>query len=291
MTKKANTQWHPAFCSAMRLELREDAEHLDYETEHTLNTKPLLIDLLIIKKIKSIELKNEIGKLFRIHNIVEFKSPRDTLNTNTYLKVLSYAYLYKTHETYVDDIKLEDITITMVRDSTPIKLLRWFRRNGYDVTETYPGIYYITKDGFFPTQVIVSKRLSPENQKWLTALRQNLTPADLERVIKQLNELVDNAEKIYGDSVWQVAMTENKSLINQLKGDSKMCQAMREFFAPELKEATERGMEREAKTNARTFFLNGATYELVRASIQSLSDEVLQQIYQEVKNNSAEAES
>ncbi len=279
MTKKANTQWHPAFCSAMKLELKEDAQYLEYQSEHTLNTMPLKIDLLIVKKIKAIELKNEIGKAFRTHNIIEYKSPNDSMNPNTYLKVLSYAYLYKTHETHVDDINLEDITITMVRHSYPRKLFHWFRKNGYQITEAYPGIYYIAKEGFFPTQVIVSKSLSPENQKWLTVLRKNLTKVDIERTIYQLNELADNAEKIYGDSVWQVALTENKSLVNQLKGDSKMCEAMRELFAPELKEAT----EREAKNNARTLLLNGVSYELVRASIKSLSDEVLQQIYQEVK--------
>ncbi len=287
MTKKANTQWHPAFCSAMKLELKDDAEHLEYQNEYNLNTKPLQIDLLIIKKLKSIELKNQIGKLFRTHNIVEYKSPDDSMNTNTFFKVLSYAYLYKTHEKHVNDIKLEDITLTMVRHSYPRDLLRWFRQNGYQVTETYPGIYYIVKEGCFPTQVIVSKKLSPENQKWLTVLCPNLTQADLERTLNQLNNLTDNAEKIYGDSVWQVTMTENKTLINQQKGDSKMCEAMREFFAPELKEATERGMERginnNAKENARSLFLNGASYELVRASIKSLSDEVLQKIYQEVK--------
>ncbi len=279
MTPKAKTQWHPAFCSAMKLELKEDAEYLDYQNEYNLNTKPLQIDLLIIKKMKQVELKNEIGKIFRTHNIVEYKSPRDSMNPNTYFKVLSYAYLYKAHETHVDDIKLEDITITMVRHSYPSKLFHWFRNNGYQITEAYPGIYYIAKEGFFPTQIIVSKRLSPENQKWLTVLRQNLTRTDIERTVNQLSKLVDNAEKIYGDSVWQIALTENKSLVNQLKGDSKMCEAMRELFAPELKEA----IEGEAKTNARTLLLNGASYELVRASIKSLSDEVLQQIYQEVK--------
>ncbi len=283
MTKKAKNQWHPAFCSAMKLELKDDAEHLEYEDEHLLNSMPLKIDLLIIKKPKSIELKNEIGKLFRTHNIVEYKSPRDSMNTNTYLKVMSYAYLYKTHEEHVDDIKLEDITLTMVRHSYPSKLFRWLRKNGYQVTEKYPGIYYITKEGFFPTQILVSKRLSPENQKWLTVLCPNLTQADLERTVKQLNDLKSNAEKIYGDSVWQVTMTENKSLINQQKGDSKMCEAMREFFAPELKEATERSRENTEKSTARSLFQNGVSYEIVRASIKALSDEVLQQIYQEVK--------
>lgn len=51
MKKIKKTQWHPAFCSAMRLELREDKEFLEYFNEYNLNTKPLQIDLLIIKKL------------------------------------------------------------------------------------------------------------------------------------------------------------------------------------------------------------------------------------------------
>lgn len=45
MTEKLKTQWHRAFCSAMKLELIEDGKHLDYESEYNLNTKPLQIDL------------------------------------------------------------------------------------------------------------------------------------------------------------------------------------------------------------------------------------------------------
>ena len=50
MSKELKTQWHPAFVSAMKLELIEDADYLDYTTEYNLNTKPLEIDLLIVKK-------------------------------------------------------------------------------------------------------------------------------------------------------------------------------------------------------------------------------------------------
>ncbi len=50
MEKEKNTQWHPAFCSALKLELREDAEHLTYTNEYNINTKPLQMDMLIIKK-------------------------------------------------------------------------------------------------------------------------------------------------------------------------------------------------------------------------------------------------
>lgn len=62
MSEIRKIQWHPAFCSAIRLELREDKEFLEYFNEYNLNTKPLQIDLLIIKKLCKTELRNEIGK-------------------------------------------------------------------------------------------------------------------------------------------------------------------------------------------------------------------------------------
>lgn len=46
-------QWHPAFISAMNLELLENKNDLVFEREYNLNTKPLEIDLLIIKKEKT----------------------------------------------------------------------------------------------------------------------------------------------------------------------------------------------------------------------------------------------
>lgn len=244
MAKAVKTQWHPAFCSAMRLELKEDAEYLEYMNEYNLNTKPLQMDMLIVKKLQGQELKNEIGKLFRTHNIVEYKSPDDSLNVNTYLKVVAYACLYKTYEEHIDEIVLEDITITMVRARKPIKLFRWFQRNGYEVTEKYKGIYYVTKENHFLTQVLVSSRLSKENQKWLTLLSRDLVQADAERVVCQLESLESEAEKNHGDSVLQVAMQENEALFRQLKEDGKeMCQALRELFEPELKEAVQQGMQ------------------------------------------------
>ena len=111
MSKELKTQWHPAFVSAMKLELIEDADYLDYTTEYNLNTKPLEIDLLIVKKEKDVEIRNEIGKIFCKHNIIEYKSPDDSMNLNTYMKVIAYACLYKAYEEHVDDIKLEEITI------------------------------------------------------------------------------------------------------------------------------------------------------------------------------------
>lgn len=249
MSKGLNTQWHPAFVSAMKLELIEDATYLNYTSEYNLNTKPLQMDMLIVKKEKDVEIKNEIGKIFREHNIIEYKSPDDTMNLNTYMKVIAYACLYKAYENHVDDVKLDEITITMVREKKPVKLLHWFEKNGYQIQEVYKGIYYITKENRFLTQVIVSKQLSKENQKWLTLLSRNFDEADVERVVAQMETLTGESEKRHGDSVLQVVMKENEKLFRQLKEEGKeMCEALRELFEPEMKEAVA-GAEKSSKIN------------------------------------------
>lgn len=53
------------------------------------------VDLLVIKKDSGVQITNEIGKLFCGHNIVEYKSPLDHLNIDTFYKAGAYASLYK----------------------------------------------------------------------------------------------------------------------------------------------------------------------------------------------------
>lgn len=45
-------QWHSAFYAGIQIELEEDAGNLIFENEHQLATKPLGVDVLIIKKRK-----------------------------------------------------------------------------------------------------------------------------------------------------------------------------------------------------------------------------------------------
>lgn len=248
MTKEARTQWHPAFCAAVRLELVENKADLDYTNEYNLNSKPIQMDLLVIKKSKDVEIKNEIGKIFRSHNIMEYKSPQDDLNLDTYVKVIGYACMYKASEVHVGDIDLDDITITLVREGKPRELLKWFVKNDYKVCEKYKGIYYVEKEGCFPIQVIVSGKLSAENQKWLTLLSRNLERKDIERIVLQSECLTEKDEKLYADSVLEVAVTENEEMFADLRMEGMhMCEALRRLMREDLEEATRIGEEQGKK--------------------------------------------
>ena len=80
-------QWHPGFVAAMELEFIEYSSKLDFQREYNLSTKPLQIDLLVIKKDEPVDITNETGRIFRKYNIMEYKSPDDSLNIDTLYKV------------------------------------------------------------------------------------------------------------------------------------------------------------------------------------------------------------
>ena len=161
------------------------------------------------------------------------------MNLNTYMKVIAYACLYKAYENHVDEIELSEITITMVREKKPVKLFQWFVKNGYQVKEAFKGIYYVTRDNHFLTQIIVSKELSKENQKWLTLLSRDLSKTDAKRVVLQLEALTEESEKQHGDSVLQVAVQENEEIFNKIREEGKMCEALVKLMEPEMKAALE----------------------------------------------------
>lgn len=137
------TQWHMALMPAMKLELMDYSGILEYQSEHVLNTKALQIDLLVIKKDSNVVLKNEIGRMFRRYNIIEYKSPHDSEGVDEYIKTHAYASLYKINENGSVPYSLEDITITMIREGKPVRFFAWFDNRGCAMKEAYHGVYHI----------------------------------------------------------------------------------------------------------------------------------------------------
>ncbi len=187
------TQWHPAFCSTMELELLENEKGLIYDPEYYLSREPLRIDLLIIKKKPEEVIKNEIGSFFLGHNIVEYKSPDDSINIDTFYKVLSYACLYKADTGAVDEILDTDITVSLIREQKPVKLLGQLEKK-YQVRREGNGIYRIY-GMIFPMQVIVTKELEENRHVWLKALTRSMDISQAERLLDSYDRLEGEKER------------------------------------------------------------------------------------------------
>ena len=167
-------QWHPAFFAEIQIELQEDAEHLIFENEHQLGTKPKEIDVLIIKKDKGRVIRKNIGRIFRQHNIVEYKSPLDYLSIDDFYKVYGYTCFYKSDTSQMDSIPIEELTITLVTGKYPRKLIHHLKTKlRYQVKKAESGIYYVTGDKI-PIQIIVTKELTEAENLWLKSLTNEL---------------------------------------------------------------------------------------------------------------------
>lgn len=249
----AKVQWHPGFVGAAKLEFSSQREELVFESEHNLNTKPLSIDLLIIKKGPDVVINNQIGRLFKEYNIVEYKSPEDQLNIDTFCKVSSYAGLYKSYGDTVDAIKLEDVTVTMVRQTRPQKLFQYFKHHGIALSNPYPGIYYVEDMVIFPTQIIVTREMDGNLHPWLNALSGNLGEKDMRAILSRARQCKEAWEKEAADSVLQVCLGANKELAAKMKKeDEDMCQALRELMEPELLESRLEGERQGEKKGRKT---------------------------------------
>ena len=117
-------QWHPAFCAGMQIELEAEGEDLLFDREHQLGRKPKQIDLLIIKKEGAQRLRKNIGRVFRKYNIIEYKSPKDSLNVDDFYKVYGYACFYKSDVRTADSIPIEELTLTFACYRYPRELIR-----------------------------------------------------------------------------------------------------------------------------------------------------------------------
>ena len=225
-------QWHPAFCSAIELELRENKDCLDYSREHNLGRKPLQADLLVIKKKPDQIIKNEIGNFFLGHNIMEYKAPGDKLTTDTLYKVLSYACLYKA-EGGTDVIPETEITVSLVREGKPVKLLEHLAAK-YPVVKQGQGIYRIS-GMLFPIQFIVTGELDPASHIWLRSLTRSMKHGEAETLLDSYTRLEDASDRLNAGSVVNLASDINQTLFEQIiKGGGTMSDALKEMLNPEF---------------------------------------------------------
>lgn len=198
--EKTVLQWHPAFYAGLQIELAEEAHLLKFENEHQLGTKPKEIDVLVIKKDAKTVIRKNIGRIFRMHNIIEYKSPTDYLSIDGFYKVLGYACFYKADTPKVDQIKAREITITYVCKKYPHKVAAHLKKEfGFRIEPAGKGIYYVY--GLcFPVQLIITSKLSQKENLWLSSLTDELQNGE------QTEELLQDYQKHKNEGLYESMM-------------------------------------------------------------------------------------
>ena len=104
------------------------------------------------------------------------------------------------------------------------------------VTRKEAGIYYL-EGTFFKMQLLVTSRLSPAQNYWLSHLRNNLKPkAAVQDLLEHYEPRMDSP---YYQAVVTLILRANENL---LKEEGNMNPVLEEIFADELKQLKERSI-------------------------------------------------
>ena len=171
--KEHRLQWHPAFYASLQIELADEAEYLEFECEHMLSSKPMQLDVLIIKKDCEHKIRKNIGQNFRRYNIIEYKSPEDYFSIDDFYKVYGYTCFYKSDTRKVNEISADELTISLISNHFPREMVKYLQEKGRTVSGQCEGIYLISDDEFI-IQLIVTTQLSETDNLWLKNLTNDL---------------------------------------------------------------------------------------------------------------------
>ena len=180
-----SNDWHSMAYALFHIILFRFKE-INIKHEFPLGARPPRADFIVIDDNETIDLDSAVFEIFRKTNLIEFKSPDDELSEQVLWKVIAYACLYIAKY----GAKFDDITITLLRDAKPAKLLKELEE--YVEADDENGIYYI-KDWKvnFPIQIVVTSCLKGKENAGFRAISKNPRIEDIEQLLLEVSEAQD----------------------------------------------------------------------------------------------------
>ena len=81
------SDWHTGFEALLRIETYKYGNSIRLLTEEVLGEEPPRADYVVLIEDKKVEFDKDIFKIFRKHNILEYKNPHDSLNERVIRKI------------------------------------------------------------------------------------------------------------------------------------------------------------------------------------------------------------
>ena len=254
--RKKPAGYHEAAFSAFKYLLNDHIKNGDVELfdEHRLSKRVLKIDIMVVKKNRDVEIEKTWGKIFREHNVIEYKSPVVPLPTlSVFNKVIhGYVGIYAEKE----NVKLTDMSATIVCFNKPAELFEQLEAElNYKILRKHKGIYYISQKGVpsnksLAIQVVVSSELE-DSDLALKALRNKLDEATAKKVAELPAD--EDAMSLWWDFMMmengeilsqEVDMTKWKRLINSLEKRGMVTDIERGWKQEGIQEGRERATKK-----------------------------------------------
>ena len=220
-----------------------------------------------MKKLTDAVIQNEIGRIFRGHNIIEYKSPEDNLSIDDFYKTLGYACIYKGLGKTVDEVPAGELTVSLFRERFPHKMTAALRQSGMAVEERFQGVYYVSGQIPFPTQIVVTGRLAATHHS-LRILSKNADENDVKAFLEEAVRLPDPGDRDNISAVLEVSTAANLQLFEELRRRTGMCDALRELMRADLVNERLEGIDegvRKTNLKALTHVMNSFSVDAEKA--------------------------
>ena len=222
------------------------------EREYLLGSQPPRADFLILKEQAIVDLGLEIFRIFREHNIVEFKSPDDELNESVLWKCIGYAGFYMS----IKGLSPSQVTLTLIRDARPLRFFDEMKEYLHADPQT-KGIYQIQNwQVTFPIQLIVTSELPGPEYAGFRSISKKPSVEDIALMFQNHEQETDPELIGFYRDYWNVSVRLTGEPLEEAKRRvPQMAKDLMEFLKPEIdllvKEATEKAEARATKAEAR----------------------------------------
>lgn len=161
------------------------------------------------------------------------------MTIDDFFKTLGYACLYKGLGEKVNQIPLEELTVSLFRASAPKQLMKQLIDYGYKVELHTSGIYYV--QGFsIPIQIVVTKELDSKNHESLKVLSRSAEKEDIQKFTELARDFSEPGDKEKADAVLQVSVAANREKYDEVRRSEDMCEALRELMKEEIEQELEK---------------------------------------------------
>ena len=138
------------------------------------------------------------------------------------------------------------------------------------------GIYYLKGDPI-PMQLLIVPELTDMENYWLQSMRTDLQAG------KEIQKLMREYEKHRKSKDYSAVMDLiTRANWEQMEVEKKMCDALKELFAEELKEADNKGRTEGKREMIIAFLKAGAEIKIIKEA-SGLSEEQIEEIRREIK--------
>ena len=157
----------------------------------------------------------------------------------------------------MNEIPAEELTVTFMREAYPRELFKILGNMGVKITEKYKGIYYLSGNTTFDTQIIVTKQLDENKHAGLRILSKKAKEEDVRNFLTEAGLAKEPGDLQNIDAMLQVSVAENAKLYEKVRRDKVMCEALKDLMKEEIaEERAEASAEASAKTKAETIVDN-----------------------------------